>query len=281
MGHRHRPASPPLLLSPALLGLWLVLAPQTAIAQDRLIPGVSASEESRAIFVLGNTLFALYHEAAHVLLDQFDIRTSTRPEDMADVFAIVQLTPPTLDATSGRLLRAAAEGWLLYAETGPIDDLAYLDQRRLDEDRFYATACLFVGADPLNLFEYALDVGLPPDRIDQCPDAFDAARTAWDGLLAAHRGDPAASDAPGFSLDWEAPPAFIEPLQSFVRNSGLIDGALARLDDIVQLRREVRVVFAPCGGAAVTYTPDDDVITMCQELLAHFDNLIQFGLDVR
>ena len=270
----------------AAAALLTSVACAPALAQDRLIPGLSEAEEERAIFVLGNTLFALHHELAHAVIDQFDLNPPGRLEDAADAFATVALAPAGPDRTRARLLRAAADGWLLYAETGSIEDLTYVDQHRLDEDRFYRTACLLVGADPENMFEYALDVGLAPDRIDRCPDAFDAARKSWDNLLAPHRPKAGrlGSLGPGsrsLSVVWNAAPAEIEAIQLFLMSSGEIDAALARLEDRVRFRRPLSVAFSPCGRPAAIYAAAAGAITLCHELLATFDGLVQLDLELR
>ncbi len=247
------------------------------------MPGLSEDDERRAVFVLGNTLFALHHELGHALIDQFDLDPPGSVDEVADAFAVVSLAPPGPDATANILLRSAADGWLLYAETGSIDELTYVDQHRLDEDRFYRTACLFIGADPGNLFEYALDVGLPEDRIERCPKEFAAVRSQWRDLLAPYRPGSGPDPAGSLSLTWEPAPASapLDRIQRFIRDSGSIDAALARIEDRVALKRDISVVFGPCGAPAADYAAADGIITLCQELLAEFDGLIRLYLEPR
>ena len=60
-----------------------------------------------------------------------------------------------------------------------------------DEQRFYNTVCFFYGASPENRSELAVELGLPEERMEYCPDEYLQAADAWDEVLDSiwHRHD--------------------------------------------------------------------------------------------
>lgn len=277
-------ANPPIMPACRVLAvaafLLAVFTPSFATAQQRLLPNLSARVEERVLFVAGNTLFSLHHEIAHALIHQFDLPVLGREEDAADGYATLamQPNPPTLLADA--LLLNAADGWLFYAETAPIDQLAYIDAHPLDEQRFYRTACLIIGSDIEGFYEYGLDVGLTEERIEECPRLWQDTRRDWERLLAPHRhlgSPPTISRLP---VAWHAPPARLSDEIGFLRSSGLVDDATQKVSDAYALKRPVAVQLRDCGEPAAFYDPDPPSITLCYELLIEFVDLFDQAIGV-
>ncbi|NQW10128.1 MAG: hypothetical protein HQ481_09660 [Alphaproteobacteria bacterium] len=259
--------------------LVAVLSPP-AVAQERLIPNLSPKAEERVLFVAGNTLFSLHHETAHALIDQLDLPVLGREEDAADAYATLAMLPEPPTPLADALLLAAADGWLFYAETAPIDQLAYIDAHPLDEQRFYRTACLIVGSDIEGFFDYGLDVGLTVERIEECPALWQDTRRGWERLLAPHRraGNPPAASL--FPATWSDPPAQLSHEIGFLRSSGLVANATRKTSDAYTMPQPVMVQFRDCGEPAAFYDPDTPSITLCYELLAEFGNLFDQAVGV-
>jgi hypothetical protein len=73
------------LLAPVVLGLFALLA-GGASAQD--MSGFSKQQRSDIIrFAANNSLFVLYHEMAHLLVDQLRLPVLGKEEDAADNMA--------------------------------------------------------------------------------------------------------------------------------------------------------------------------------------------------
>ena len=75
---------------------------------------LSAEEREEAdLFVLGNTVFILYHELGHALIDQLGLPVLGREEDAADNLASIMMIPEQADPMMDELIIAAADGWYL------------------------------------------------------------------------------------------------------------------------------------------------------------------------
>lgn len=250
-------------------------------AQDRLIPNLSPEAEERVLFVAGNTLFAVNHEIAHALIDQLDLPVLGREEDAADAYAALAMLPEPPTPLADALLLAAANGWLFYAETAPIDQLSYIDSHPLDEQRFYRTACLIVGSDIEGFYDYGLDVGLTEERIEECPELWRNTRRGWERLLAPHRQARSPPTASNFPITWNTPPDNVTQLVGFLRSSGLVRNAGQAVGETIALPSPVAIEFRACGEPSAFYDPDDPRITLCYELLAEFGTLFDRAVGVQ
>src|SRR5688500_14135049 len=75
---------------------------------------MTAEERQEAdLFVLGNTVFILYHELGHALIDLLNLPVLGREEDAADNLASVMMIPEQPDPMMDELVVAAADGWYL------------------------------------------------------------------------------------------------------------------------------------------------------------------------
>lgn len=236
------------------LALAIALAAPAA-AQD-VSPGVQA-------FVQGNALSIFYHELGHALVDLEEVPIFGQEEDAADVFSVVMTVEVFDENHVNDLAYDYALGFDFEARlTG--EDVAWWDAHGPDEQRFYNTVCLFYGAYPDALSDYAEDMGLPEDRADYCPEEFDQAEAAWGGII-----DDLVARGGGDSLVYTGP------------DDGLIGtilaGEVAALNAELSLSNPLTVSLAPCGEANAFYDPQDASITFCTEFEAH---LIEAGRTV-
>src|SRR5436190_2365921 len=97
----------------------------------------------RVEFVIGNTLFALLHEIAHVIITEMKLPVLGREEDAADTIAALRMLKIGTDF-SQLALAEASKNWFLNArrdqETGakPL----YYGEHSLSQQRAYQIVCL-------------------------------------------------------------------------------------------------------------------------------------------
>jgi Putative metallopeptidase len=138
--------------------------------------GARQTRQELAEFVIGNMLFVLLHEMAHVHVAEMGLPVLGREEDAADVF-------------SHDVLIQAAKGWFLSAERDERQGqrLAFYDEHGLDRQRAYQIVCLMVGSDPEKFGDLADLVKMPDDRQETCQGDYSNATYSWDLVLKPHR----------------------------------------------------------------------------------------------
>lgn len=132
--------------------------------------------------VFGATLFILFHELGHALVDLFELPITGREEDAVDQLATLMLVEsgdPDVEASA----LDGADFFFAMADQGSLSEEAYWDEHSLDLQRFYNVLCWVYGSDPEGWFELVDSGELPADRADRCPDEYDQLANAWDILL--------------------------------------------------------------------------------------------------
>jgi hypothetical protein len=181
----------------ALLGAEPVLGQAVGTPYAEKIDTVSSthlnqiSQQARqdmADFVVGNMLFVLLHEMAHVHVTEMGLPVLGREEDAADAFATLALIKMGSEFSHGVLVQAA-KGWFLSAERDERQGnrLAFYDEHGLDRQRAYQIVCLMVGSDPEKFGDIADLVKMPEERQGTCQGDYSNASYSWDLVLKAHR----------------------------------------------------------------------------------------------
>lgn len=145
-------------------------------------------EEVAAEAVAGATLFTLYHELGHALIDVWDLPITGREEDAVDQLATIILLEGGEDGETAALNGAAAFwGDEEESEEGEEEgELSFWDEHSLGEQRFYNIVCWSYGSNPEGLSDLVgdgEDDWLPEQRAGQCPGEFARMSKAWDTLL--------------------------------------------------------------------------------------------------
>ena len=140
-------------------------------------------------FVMGNTLFILYHEMGHGLISLYDLPVLGKEEDAADRFAAVWLADMIDDAGRDNIilqdLLQAAEGWFLMAkqqQKNLVPEDLYAEHG-LDAQRYYSLMCLLYGAHADRLSYLPQQVGLDQERAERCIGEFNLLATDWYRVL--------------------------------------------------------------------------------------------------
>jgi hypothetical protein len=150
--------------------------------------GAQQARQDLAEFVVGNMLFVLLHEMAHVHVTEMGLPVLGREEDAADTFATLALIKMGSEFSHGVLIQAA-KGWFLSAERDERQGnrLAFYDEHGLDRQRAYQIVCLMVGSDPEKFGDLAELVKMPEERQETCQGDYSNATYSWDLVLKPHR----------------------------------------------------------------------------------------------
>lgn len=243
---------------------------------------VTAEERREAdLFVLGNTLFILYHELGHALIDLLGLPVLGHEEDAADNLASIMMIPDDPDPMMDELIVAAADGWYLgnlrQREAGNVEP-SWWGEHSLDMQRFYSVVCLMYGSDPAGFAELADSVNLPPDRRTSCAGDYLQARAGWGRLLAPHLlpAETRAERRSAVALDFGPPASGQDYVASLLRESGLIEAVASDIGTGFKLPRDLTLRFRECGGSNVNafYESASATVTFCYELVSFYNELI-------
>ncbi len=266
------------LRTAVIAGLLCICPPadQYAEAQDSLPSDVALDDDT--LFVIGNTLFTVYHELGHALVDLLDLPVIGREEDAVDGFAAVTMIPEKPDELRDALIVAVADGWRAQGDLADDDsERPYWSEHALDEQRHYAIVCLMVGSDQEGFYDYALDAGLPDERIETCIDDFELMRSGWERLLEPYKQNAAsgqrATGAP-VSLIFDSPAEQHVGLLGLIRQGGLLEAGIGRLAERITLPAVVTIRFATCNDANAYWLPEAHEITICYDLIDEYDAIL-------
>jgi len=217
-------------------------------------------------FVASNIRETIYHELAHLLIDQLELPVFGPEEFAADLFAAVMINrlhneddtiAITYDVAAAYDAGATKES---DRGAGP----AMWGVHGTDQQRYYNFVCMMYGANPEERADIARELGLPDERAETCADEYALTARAWGEVL-----DRVGENAPGTSLkmDWVLDPD--SPLTRFVK------AETARLNEILTLPRETSVSVIPCEEINAYYDPGPPEILICTELGEHLADLAQ------
>lgn len=263
------------------LTLWLPLAVSPlASAEDAQSSTWSnqhdvAAFDEVALFVIGNTLFTIYHELGHALIDLLNLPVVGREEDAVDGFAAVTMIPKTPDPVRDALIVAVADGWRAQSNIGTAGSTRlYWGEHALNEQRHFAIVCLMVGSDQEGFYDFALEAGLPDERIRSCSRDFSGMKSGWRRLLDPHKPgvEPAGASprsAP-IALAFDQPPPALEEPYYLIREEGLLENAILRFGEDLALPAPITVRFRACDEANAFWSEDRLEVTICYELVNEF-----------
>ena len=230
------------------------------------------------LFLVGNTLFAVYHEFGHALIDLLRLPVIGREEDAVDGLAAILMIPERPDMLRDALIVAVADGWQAQsASAAGRRKRHYWGKHALDEQRHFAIVCLMVGSDQEGFYTYAIDAGLPEQRIATCPEDFSNTKTGWQRLLEPHRPKHVEGEAtaiPSIGLIFDAPLPEQKTVIERLRASDLLERAIDDLNNEATLPSSVTIRFTICNEANAFWSPGNNEITVCYELIEAFDAIL-------
>lgn len=219
-------------------------------------------------FAANNSLFVLYHEMAHLLVDQLDLPVLGREEDAADNLATWTLLNADT-ARANQTLADAARGWFwsskAYNSGGVEAD--YAAPHVLDKQRAYQIVCLMVGKDADTFSAVANKFGLPDERQQTCQWDYETVDHGLKSVLGwrSNRGPGRA-----VTVSYLAASSGLRLAADAFKSSGVLDQVATELRHAYRLRAPVRLTAMSCDQANSFYYPDRHEIIFCYELMADY-----------
>lgn len=246
----------------AALALPLASAPVTAA--ERLTERQVHQAEA---FASNNSLFFLYHEIGHLLIDQLELPVLGREEDAADNMATYMLLrqhTPRAD----RILKDAAYGWLLSGDKydAEVDTSDFYDAHSFDHQRAFQIVCLMVGSDEKTFGPVADDYGMEKDRQESCSADYGLVARSMESLL----GRQWTKRQPRTKVDIRYSPTYGDYAHAarVFRESGAFETVAADLRNEFGLSKKVAFHARACGGDPnAYYEPETLEVIYCYELM--------------
>jgi hypothetical protein len=135
--------------------------------------------------VAGATLFTLYHELGHALIDVWDLPITGREEDAVDQLATIILLEAGEEGETAAL-NGASSFWGEDDEEAEAEDPSFWDEHSVGEQRFYNIVCWSYGKNPQGMSYVIEDEWLPEARAAGCPEEYARMAKGWDALLSPH-----------------------------------------------------------------------------------------------
>lgn len=222
--------------------------------------GSAAAQSREDDFVAANVLAITYHELGHALIDILSLPVFGQEEDAADVLSVLLIHDLYEEEAAAGIIYDAAFGFLGEAEAY---EPALWDVHGPDLQRFYTMICLFYGANPEAREDLAVELGLPEERAESCPEEFQLAYDSWGPVL-----DDITAEEPGTSMTYD----------------GLGDGLIGQLitEEVAALNADFLLPtplsfhVEDCGEPNGFYDLDTREITLCTELDAYLRSLADF-----
>lgn len=137
----------------------------------------------------GATVFVLFHEAGHALIDLYQIPVEGREEEAVDQLATLVLLSGGKEGEGAALDGAST---LLAEEEDPagkalLDKLPFWSGHGLTAQRFSNVICWVYGKNPAGYQDQVDVTTLPPERAQGCAAEYERISKEWDALLAPYR----------------------------------------------------------------------------------------------
>ncbi|KIC51488.1 hypothetical protein RA29_05385 [Tateyamaria sp. ANG-S1] len=218
-----------------------------------MLASPAVANDEREAFVEANLLGIFYHELGHALIDILALPVFGQEEDAADVASVLLIDGLYDEEAAQALAYDTAFGFL--AEADFAGDVAYWDVHGPDEQRFYNTVCLFYGANPDAREDFAIDLGLPEERAETCPEEFQLALDSWGPAFdeITGRGDSILFADGGHNL----------------LTTEVMAAEVAALNEDFELPTTLVVRVESCGEANAFYDLGTTEIIMCTEFEDH------------
>jgi len=219
-------------------------------------------------YVINNSLFTMYHEVGHLLVDKLDWPVLSREEDVADNFATFTLLSQRRRSFQ-QALKDAALGWKLEDEFygGERDDSDYYALHSLDLQRAFQIVCMMVGEDRDTFYTTAQEWGIERSRQATCQDDYAQISRSFEGLL---KASPETGGRANVTIDYERAGPNLSLAYKTLRESRLLESIAEDLRNNYGLTQDIRITASRCEEANAFYDTDTSEIIICYELLADY-----------
>jgi hypothetical protein len=260
----------------SVLGAAVLMAGAPALSAERL---TDRQQKEAEAFAANNSLFFIYHEVGHLLIDQLALPVLGKEEDAADNMATYMLLKQG-SSRANRILIDAARGWLLSGNKYDTDfeRSDFYDSHSFDHQRAYQIVCLMVGKNQKLFGEVANDYEMDTDRQETCSWDYDLVERSMEGLLAPQW---AAKDTKDTFVQIVYSPVYgdWEYAAEVFRRSGAFEQIAQELRENYSIPKTVTLRARACGGDPNAYYEADEVeVIFCYELMDDLLSLIASDL---
>jgi hypothetical protein len=236
--------------------LLLVSNPSFALDPDAMT--------EREEYIAGNAYHVLMHEMGHLVIDQLRLAILGQEEDAADNFATIALIDDDTAFTDNALANTA-HFWFVLSDEQSSDASNYFAEHDLDIQRAYRIVCHLVGVDA-EAFDYLAQAAeLSEENYETCGANFEQTADSWFSTLDAHKPEEGFQNQ--VNLIFQAPASEFENASMLLRDSMIVEDALAFINTYVALPNPITIRAETCGEANAFYYSADVSITMCYELI--------------
>jgi len=240
-------------------------------------PAGAASPQQREeieTFVLGNTVFTLFHEIGHALIHQLQLPLLGKEEDAVDGLATLLMLGDRGDAKSDELVFAAADGWaLMHAETqAGGEPLPFWDTHSLDMQRFHNIICMIYGSDPDGFEDIVSRSELPEERRELCPEEYETAAAGWAEVLAPHEEKFGGGVTGKIKVEYDVPRSGDGiKARAFLQRHRVGKNVAEMISRQIALPDTMTLGFRTCEEPNAYYDPEAWEIVICYELITEFN----------
>ncbi len=222
-------------------------------------------------FVINNTLFTIYHEVGHLLVDKLQWPVLGREEDVADNFAsYILLTQHR--RSFHQALKDSALGWKLENEAfgGATEPSDFYDKHSLDLQRAYQIVCMMVGQDRDTFYSTAQEWGIDRIRQAACKEDYQQVSRSLERLLTPHLNTGLRADV---SIRYDRAGANMSLAYKTLRDSRLLESVAEDLRRNYGLEGNIKITASLCEEPNAFYDADNSEIIICYELLDEYFTL--------
>jgi len=231
--------------------------------------------ESLEAFVLGNTLFVVFHEIGHALVDQFNLPVLGREEDAVDSLAAILMLPEDEEGEGDPLIANAVLGWAFTLSDETPTAEAYMDEHSLDQQRFYQIFCLVYGSSPKGYADLAEYLEMPKDKLKRCPSQYAQTYDNWWKALGPDVAGKGFKPKHKVKVSYGSAKGDARDAGKIVREAKLFESVAESLTETFRLRRPITIRFEKCGIANAFYRPEEGDVTICWELVdSYHDGMV-------
>jgi hypothetical protein len=249
-------------------------------------PDGSEAEEAdargQAEYMFGRSLFILYHEFGHAMVEGYKLHVIVQEEAVADAFAGLYAIGAEADAARDALAKGAVRSFMDRAKRQTDNGVVDFSQPHLfDAQRGFNAMCMFIGGGSEARFgELADEFEMPSERRDSCAAESAEVGGKWTETLpdTAFVADGKTSTNT-FTITYDEPSADMKRVADLLKASGLLEAFAAEVESLFELPRPIKMTAQDCGGIPnMTYYEDEAQIQVCYE---YFETYQEMAIEMR
>lgn len=264
------------LISTIILSAVLLLGTQARAEEEFVLTEEQQVEMTR--FVIGNTVWTMYHETGHALISLFDIPILGKEEDAADNLAnIIMLSQE--DELTDDYLKKTALGWFLFdefaAEAG--DELDFTDEHSFDLQRAYHTLCFLYGANAEKFAEFTEMMQMPEEALANCEYEYVRGHNSWLTVLEPYNLEDGAENLE-VKVSYGDTTEDLETFKEALEYNEILESIRDFVTLSYKLPKSFTIEAQTCDTPNAFWDAEESKIILCYELLAEFQKLYMYEL---